>query len=284
MRLLAAGLASARSNVNDLLRVAFHESGHAAAALVFGGVVREIVLTENGGACRVEFSQRLDARASRAYTAAGPVCECRYLGLPYRAPLDSKRWAGDAQLLSDGVTLSFRLDSPAGRRAYELTLATASVIVDLHWREITAMAHALVARGRLSGFDLLGLVRIDPMDCLPDDPICEADEALAEQSLRNYNARARDFEIAMRPRANHNRDRTMTHFEKAAIGQSGTRASMRADVITHAQQVQAAVVAGRVARGSVAAAAANLAMDLAKRGDLGAPLLIELERRMGVAA
>lgn len=78
----------------------------------------------------------------------------------------------------------------------------------------------------------------------------------------------------------------MSHgqFETSNLGSAGARDSMQSTVITRARQVQAAVQAGRVSGSSTAAEAARDALNLAKRGDLGAPLLAELERRMGVAA
>ena len=293
--------------------LAIHEAGHALTGLALGVDVRSASIGYADGLVRLN-SRR---REHRIVLAAGPIAELRGSGLPPPASLEGRaEWGGDAEDLRASVAETFE---PADRAAaYRNALECAEIIVRAAWPAIVRVADELLRCSYLDGATLRSTATVSFFEVpqLPLDPHQQrdaaVDEAVAKQRermlelkiadqrrrlghgteswrplLRAHNKRVEELHQGLHPRARHlHGDPTMTHgqFETSDIGQAGARASVQSNVLTRARQVQAAVLAGRVARGSVAAVAARDALDLAQRGDLGAPLLAELERRMSQGA
>lgn len=289
---------------------AIHEGGHAIVCIALNVGVRSALLGLEDG--QVAMARGPTLRESRIISAAGAVAEAFCLRRPIPTTLEGpSEWSGDATALRAAVDIDFE---PADRAAgYAHALRAAAIIVDHEWEAVRRVADALCRSAWLSGEQVRAIAALPPFNLasLPLDRNQEREEvlqrdihrqqsamlenwrrSLADQGwrplVRAHNARVASFQAGLNPRARNVHGDTVMHqvFQTSNLVAAGARGELQSKVLTRARQVQSDVLAGRVERGGVQAEAARSALDIASRGRIGEPLLLELERRLqqGAAA
>jgi len=139
---------------------AYHEAGHAVAALAYRLPVVEARLQGDGG--EVRFDQAAATQRQLAVvTAAGPVAELRRCGgIDLHGAWGRGGRGSDRRLLDAAADrLAGRLDAAARQHLLDGIASAAHRLLGDHWPAVTAVARALLRRGRLSGAALRRVVR-----------------------------------------------------------------------------------------------------------------------------
>lgn len=134
--------------------VAYHEAGHAVAALRVGIRVHEVALTDVGG--YVEHDRRHPAAERLIVTLGGPAVTGHLLGTCLdldRHPFDKAAALGHLRRAHDVV-----LHDPFATPMFRWALIEAHALVNRAWPTIESVARALLAAGTLDRHDLLALV------------------------------------------------------------------------------------------------------------------------------
>jgi hypothetical protein len=130
-----------KNPMTDVKAIAFHEAGHAVVALALGSKVRVV---EIGPRPHAHCAHRTET--NKAITAlAGDLAEQRACPWsPWDAEVDFRVACDTAEHLAPAA--------PA--EALERFLDQARALLDRHWREVEAVAAALLGRGKLTGKEI----------------------------------------------------------------------------------------------------------------------------------
>jgi hypothetical protein len=151
----------------SIRETAYHESGHSTIAVQYGYSLRRVVVHprrqpdgEAGLTELVSFTQAIDADAVRAlvYTMAGPAAERQFTG---RSDCGDLRDREQATAIASVIHEHKPVDHPdvAATVARADLIARALMLDPLTWAAVEAVAKALEEKRRLSGREVLSLVR-----------------------------------------------------------------------------------------------------------------------------
>lgn len=136
-----------------LVEIAYHEAGHAVVNIIANFKITDVTITADGkalGRCNalsiVDCIDQNDARETRralrallVSTAAGPVAQALYS----RTPVNWDQ--GDYEIAHRIMTDYLRL------RSLDRIEREARILLRQHWREVQAVAHALLRKRTLAG-------------------------------------------------------------------------------------------------------------------------------------
>ena len=148
-------------------QTAHHEAGHACVAVQYGLVLRRVIVhprrTPDGEAGLTElasFAEAIDADAARTlvYVMAGPAAERQFTG---RSDCGDLRDREQAAAIAAAIHGHKPVDHPdvAGTVAGAAAIARALMVDPVTWAAVEAVAKALEQKRRLSGREVLSLVR-----------------------------------------------------------------------------------------------------------------------------
>ena len=127
---------------------AFHEAGHAVVALALGGKIKSV---EIGSEPLTHCLHRRGTTHAAVVALAGGLAERRAepWGLSWGDRIDRQCAREVAERLAPA--------DPLGQ--LQIFLDQAEALLDRHWREVEAVAAALLRRGKLTGQEIDDLVR-----------------------------------------------------------------------------------------------------------------------------
>lgn len=133
--------------------LAYHEAGHAVVAHLLGLEVQDACVEPDFGVTYVDYGER-ELCAERALVAlAGPLAHCRYANP-----------AGGSLFFPKGNTSDFAIYEASQKFlpfAHEQTVSDLAAVLEAHWPAVSAVAAALLKRGKLTGAQVVQLVAED---------------------------------------------------------------------------------------------------------------------------
>lgn len=134
-----AGTGLTKSEISDRARIAFHEAGHAVAAVLLGSRVRQAVL---GDTPRTEYDGAYPAGTEARITYAGPWAEARWLAGRARRPGPADMHRALAANCSDNKALIASGGSDTGQAVVPL--------LERCWPAVSTVALKLFLDGEVS--------------------------------------------------------------------------------------------------------------------------------------